>query len=154
MIDFALAQTKNGMFDLVIENQNISTTEGLNTSILTSLLTDGLNENATTREQTKGFWGNLYLQKQNQYGNLAYAYLRNATDTNATLASAQLGASLQWLKENGYAYSIDSVGVAKGSTMEFIITLTRNTVVGTKTAMIWKNTFQSLQTLGFSLRMV
>jgi len=137
--DFLLNKDK-GYWDISVSN-DIDSTEGLDTSILTSIFTDS---RASDSEQPvpllrRGWWGDGYTRSS--LGSKVWLTInRPITDETSNYISSYVSQALQWLIDDKFFTKIDvstSVDIEKGVIYLYIMS--------TKNDIITKRIFEVLQ---------
>ncbi len=128
-VDLKLTQLSDTTYDLIIGDEgDFVATEGFNTAILTSILSDArASEVEITEAKNRGGWlGDLVPVVEGYVlGSLLWTVQqRKATTETKNAAVDAVQKSLTWLTELGYAKSVDVSGVLKANGGEINVLIT------------------------------
>lgn len=144
MSDVAIVITNN-CFQLSLNNGDLETEQGLETAVIISLFSD---RRVTSEElppgisSKRGWWGDLFPEREgDQIGSKVWV-LSRAKNTNATVAALENLAteSLQWMIEDGVASAISvSAELSEDSIYESKLTveITRPSGETDRFGVIW-----------------
>ena len=121
MPDIQLRPDDNGIYDITITNGDLTADDGLETSLIVSLLSDARADDSQVPqpESQRGWIGDLVAPVPGyQYGSLLWL-LEQSRLTQETLAMAENNAraALNWMVEDGLAQSIDVIASRKNGSL-------------------------------------
>lgn len=116
MSDIAIEFNENLFFDLIIENGDLKTDDGLETAVLISLFTDSRPDETTINlpngdDDLRGWWGDEFLDDAlDKTGGEVWLYLRGKiTEQNLINLRQAAVDSLSWMIEDNVASSVDVI---------------------------------------------
>lgn len=127
MPDIQLRPDDTGIYDIAIVNGDFKPDDGLETSLIVSLLSDARADESQVPqpESRRGWIGDLTATVPGyQYGSLLWL-LEQARLTQETLAQTENNAraALNWMIEDGLAQSIDAIASRQDGTLILDITV-------------------------------
>lgn len=128
MPDVALRPDTNGIYDVAIANGDLVADDGLETSLIVSILSDARADESQVPqpESRRGWIGDLVATVPGyQYGSLLWL-LEQARLTRDTLAQAENNAraALNWMIEDGLVQAIDVIASRQDGALILDVTMT------------------------------
>ena len=147
MPDVQLRPDETGIYDIAIADGDLTPDDGLETSLIVSLLSDARADESQIpqTESRRGWIGDLTATVPDyQYGSLLWL-LEQTRLTPDTLAQAENNAraALNWMVEDGLAQSIDVIASRKDNSLILDITVTSpDGSVVRKAFDLWRRTLE------------
>ena len=146
--DLLLKQRDDGVFDLMVQDQDFEAVEGFETSIIVSLFTDGRapSSSVPSAARRRGWVGNILTADINRsLGSLLWLYEQSRI-TREILNQIRNEAekSLLWMVEDGIARDINAV-VTRQTKRGIVIEIEIITLEGKsqRYAVLWRSTSAS-----------
>jgi len=127
-VDLKLLQLADGSYDLIVGDGDFLTTESMDTTVLTSVLSDArASETEVGQAKYRGGWlpNVAFTRANSQLGSLLWLMAqRRRTTENLNFAIDSVEKSLSWLIEDGIAKSLEVLGTFRGEGAILTISIT------------------------------